>query len=206
MGESLANLTTMVRDILAEPTAARFSQAHITAALQAGLYDVAWRLPDDSAMNLRRQKTQVTVVATDNYALPVDFMLERGIMYCALDTIPCTIINDLRMLAGYKNNYLLTPSLLDGPIVWIQENSLSWNINVDPAPEAVGQLIYIYRAIPAVISTQQVSQLPPSCDEPVSVYAAWKLKAGRDDADASGLRQLYKASLVRIGASMEGIP
>lgn len=212
MGASLVNLTTMVRDIIAEPTAARFSQAQITAALQAGLYDVAWRLPDDSAMNLRRQKTQVTAQATAFYALATDFMLEKGIMYCTLDDVPCTILNDIRMLAGYKQNTILTPSLLNGPIAWLQEQTvtsvLTWCINVDPHPESTGQLIYIYRAIPAVIVTGPPdvdSQLPPSCDEPVSLYAAMKLKGGRDDSDITTLKRLYLGSLTRIGANVEGV-
>lgn len=212
MGASLVTLTTMVRDILAEPSAARFTQAHITAALQAGLYDIAWRLPDDSAMNLRRTKTQATVAATTYYALPSDFMLERGILSCAFKTLPCTIIKNLRLLDGYRNNTILAPTLLEGPFVWVSEQTVSttltWCINMDPAPEDTGPLVYIYRAIPAVMVTDTPdvdSQLPTSCDESVSLYAAMKLKMGRDDADGGNLLRLYKASLTRIGASTEGL-
>jgi hypothetical protein len=163
-------------------------------------------------MNLRRTKTQATVAGTVFYALPSDFMLERGILSCAFKALPCTIIRDLRLLDGYKNNLLLAPTLLEGPIAWVGEQTVStvltWCINIDPAPDDTGPLVYIYRAIPAVMVTDTPdvdSQLPTSCDEPASLYAAMKLKMGRDDADGSSLLRLYKASLTRIGASTEGL-
>jgi hypothetical protein len=161
-------------------------------------------------MNLRRQKTQTTTNATAYYALPSDFMLEKGLMYCTLNDVACTIINDLRMLYGYKHNTILTPTLLEGPIVWLQEVAISavntWCINTEPAPESSsGQLIYIYRAIPATLGTSQGSDLPVSADEAVTLYAALKLKGGRDESDISTLKRLYAGALVRIGASVEGL-
>lgn len=208
MGTSRATLLTMVRDKLAESVAARFIDDRIYEDLQAGLYDLAWRLPDDSAMALRRTKTQATADGTAFYALPTDFMREAGILSATLDSISCTPLRDIKLLEGYKQNYLLAPSLLDCPVIWVSEQTIStvltWCVNVYPTPDAVGQLVYIYRAIPATLSGSQDSELPPSTDEAVVLYALMKQKGLRDGEDISVERGQYKTLLQRLGCRMEG--
>ena len=208
MGTSRFTLLAMVRDKLSEAVQARFMDDRIYEDLQAGLNDLAWRLPDDSAMALRRTKTQVTASGTAFYALASDFMREGGILSATLDGVPCTPLGDVKLLEGYKQNYLLAPSLADCPLIWVGEQTittvLTWCVNVYPTPDATGQLVYIYRAIPATLSGSQDSELPSSTDEAVVLYALMKQKGLRDGDDIGVEVGQYKTLLQRLGCRMEG--